>query len=420
MKIQALYFLMPILLVAVATDSAWALPQFDLTYGSNIFPSAENDKEMRKNMNEEEGETPHEMMGEEEGHGHTAHQHEKQTITYDCRACHINPTGGGMRNAHGRLFAVEQLPMMQKTDDMAIGASSAQITNYLSFGTDIRFAYLRTEDEASSRFKNSFFPMQADLYVAFIPTDYLTVYYQDGVEASGSRETFILLQNLLPFNGHLKAGRFTPPFGLKLDDHTTFIREKLEFGVDHSFGQDSGLEVGFGAQHLFGNAAIFNGGPFGGPGAADDNRDKGFSATAGVKLPSLWLAGSFYNNESEVDERTYAGGYGGLHFGRVTLLGEWDYFETDDFTANTENEGSVLLGEVDLHLTRGATAMVRYERCEDDDRSVCIDDVELERWTFGFYLYPTPFTEFILQYRKNLEDIEVNNDRFLAMLHVFY
>ena len=48
MKIQAIGFLIPILLVAVVIDPAWAIPQFDLTYGSNIFPNVENDDEMSK------------------------------------------------------------------------------------------------------------------------------------------------------------------------------------------------------------------------------------------------------------------------------------------------------------------------------------------------------------------------------------
>jgi hypothetical protein len=390
MYIHAIILILSSVILGFSTP-AWSLPQFDIQFGSVLFPEK----------------------------GHEVHHQEEQPITYDCRACHINPTGGGMRNAHGRQFSIERLPITEKTDATEKAAGSAQLNEYLSIGTDIRFAYLRTEDEATSRFEDSFFPMQADLYIAFSPTDYLTFYYQDGVEASGSRETFVLFQNL-PYNSHIKAGRFTPPYGLKLDDHTTYIREKLGFGADDSFGQDSGLEVGFGGHRLFGNAAIFNGGPFGGPGSADDNNDKGFSATGGWKSSSFWLAGSFYNNENELEAKTYAGGYAAFHFWRLNLLGEWDHFEVDHLIASTENTGSLYFGEIGISLLKGVNAMVRYERCEDDDGSTCIDDDTLDRLTFGFYLYPSPFTEFIIQYRKNSEDTEIDNDRFLAMLHLFY
>jgi hypothetical protein len=390
----AVFWPVSVLFILILVPSAWSLPQFDIQFGSGIFPA-------------------------EDGHGHDHHDKKKQLDTYDCRACHVNPTGGGMRNAHGRQFAVEHLPMMGKTHESEEAAAAAQVNPYLAFGTDIRFAYLRSQDEATSRFENSFFPMQGDFYLAFTPTDYLTLYYQDGVEASGSRETFGLFHHPR-YNGHLKAGRFTPPFGLKLDDHSAFIREKLGFGPDDAFGQDAGIEIGFGGMYLFANAAVFNGGPFGGPGAADNNNDKGFSATGGIKLDRFWLAGSFYDNDDDLDHKSYAGGYAAFHIWIISLLAEWDYFKVEDLVGDVENTGSVLFTEANVHLLRGANAVLRYERCEDDDATVCIDDTDLERLTFGVTVYPTPFTEIIVQFRKNMEDTEIDNDRFLAMLHLYY
>jgi hypothetical protein len=337
---------------------------------------------------------------------HEMHLHDELLMTMDCRACHINPTGGGMRNAHGREFSIEQLPLQGKTGDMEKAIEAAQINRYLSIGTDLRFAYLRAEHESASAYKDSFFPMQADLYVAFTPTDYLTIYYQDGVERSQSRETFVLFQRL-PFNSHVKAGRFIPPYGLKLDDHTAFIREKLGFGAP-DFGQDAGAEIGFGERHWFGNAAVFNGR------SSDQIHRKGFSATAGWKSPLFWLAGSYFNNKTGPAEHAYAGVYGAFHIGRVTLLGEWDQITKDNITEVT---GSAIYGELDWRILRGVVAKVKYDGFDPD---LDISDDELDRYTIGLDLYPYPFTELLLQYRINTEDPEADNDQVIVMLHVFY
>ena len=357
-----------------AGNQAWALPQFGIQFGPEL---------------------------------HTEHAHDELLMTLDCRACHINPTGGGMRNAHGREFSIERLLIQEKTAMVEKAVGAAQINPYFSIGTDLRFAYLKKEVEGGIN-QDRFFPMQADLYVAFTPTEQLTFYYQDGVEASESRETFLLLQRL-PFNSHVKAGRFIPPYGLKLDDHTSFIRDKLGFGAP-SFGQDAGLEIGFGERHWFGNAAVFNGdGPY-----SDSSHAKGISATGGWKSSVFWFAGSYYNNESPSVEKAYAGWYGALHLWRLTLLGEWDRMTTE---ATTETVGSVTYAELDFKVYRGIVAKIKYDGYDPDHD---ISDDELKRVTLGMDLYPYPFTEVLIQYRKNIEDPTIHNDQFIAMLHLFY
>ena len=149
----------------------------------------------------------------------------------------------------------------------------ARLNRIIAVGTELRFAYLLSQSESTSAYMNSFFPMQADLYAAFMPHRNFTIYYQDGLQ--GNKEFFGLIHTL-PANAHIKFGKFLPPYGLKLDDHTSFIRDKL--GFSNNFGQDSeaGLEAGFAKGLWFGNAAIFNGTR----GAPDDNAAKAISAPA--------------------------------------------------------------------------------------------------------------------------------------------
>ncbi|MBI3610526.1 MAG: hypothetical protein HY204_07490 [Nitrospirae bacterium] len=368
-----------------STERSWALPQFGIQFGSEL---------------------------------HEGHAHDELLKTLDCRACHVNPDGGGMRNEHGREFSIERLPLNDRTEDNEKAIEAARINPYISFGTDLRFAYLRAGQESASKYKDSFFPMQADLYIAFIPTDYFTLYYQDGVQASGSRETFLLIQRL-PFNSDIKIGRFIPPYGLKVDDHTSFIREKLGFGP-FGFGQVSGVEAGFAKSDWFGNAAVFNSpeGSTGSPTLGQDRHAKGASATGGIKTNRVWLAGSIYDNRPGTEKDDYVGGYGALRLGLFTVMGERDRLHVEDRTANgAKRTGSASYAELDFRPIRGINTKLKYDRY-DPDRAVSKD--ELNRYTFGMDLYPYPFTEVILQYRINKETPEIRNDQTIVMAHFFF
>ena len=287
---------------------------------------------------------------------------------------------------------------------------NAEINSTISIGFDIRFAYLVSERDGSFN-EVSYFPMQADLYLAFKPLNHLTLYYQDGVEERGqsaSRETFVLIDDL-PLGSYLKFGRFIPPYGLRLADHTSYIRERLGFGSPR-FGQDSGFEIGFDHHHLFTNVALVNGtGSF-----RDDNREKATSLTSGFKSSLFWLGGSFFQNKNPGNRSTNAGLFGVFHLWRFTLLGEWDRLKRNDPADIT---GWASYGELDIELYRGIVARLKYDGT-DPNQDVSQD--ELHRITIGMDIYPYPFTEILLQYRRNLEDPSIQNDQFIAMVHLFY
>lgn len=355
----------------------YALPEFAILYGS-------------------------EMYG---GHAHDEEQ------TMDCRACHVNPTGGGMRNTHGREFSIEKLPMMEFRPEYKEAVEAAQINRFISVGADLRFAYLRTQ--GVSAFQDTFFTMQADIYIAVTPTEHLTIFYMDG--QLQNRELYGMIHGL-PQNAHIKFGKFIPPYGLKLDDHTAFIREKLGLGSDTGNTSESGIEVGFANELFFGNAALFNGS---GP-APDENHDKAVSGTAGVKTPRFWLAGSYYHNRTGRDDATrvtrqYIGAYTAVRVWKVAFLGEWDWIS--EKSATTNPTGYVAYSEIFAALAQGIFGKVRYE-VYDPDRDASGD--RLQRITFGLNLYPYPFTELIIEYRKNKEESEVKNDQLLAMAHLFF
>ena len=92
----------------------------------------------------------------------------------------------------------------------------------------------------------------------------------------------------------------------------------------------------------------------------------------------------------------------------------WDRIKRDEPTRTT---GWATYGELDLTLYRGIVARLKYDG-HDPDQDISNDDIH--RFTLGMDLYPYPFTEVLIQYRRNLEDPSINNDQFIVMLHFFY
>jgi hypothetical protein len=405
MNNHTLHFIpkIPILLIHLVlftyfgVGTALALPQFPIRYGSEIY-----------------------------GGGH-AHQHEGGAKTMDCRACHINPSGGGMRNEHGRQFAQETLIFPKwgsekKAEDHGHGGhieheekkeedKGIALNHFLSMGGDFRFVYLHAQKESTSAYKDTFFPMQMDVYLLFHPDPRLSLFYQDGIR--GSREAYGLTR-FANDNAHLKLGKFLPPFGLKLDDHTSFVREKL--GFDNTFGKesDAGIELGFSDEPGFGNIAVFNGTGV----APDDNRAKGISATGGIKNQSIWLAGSFFHNKTGQGgtelTKEYVGVYTAYRINRLAFLGEWDYISTE---TPSKTNGYAAFAEVSFLVQKGIAAKIKYDAYDPNQDS---SGDRLLRYTLGVDLYPVPHTEVFIQYRNNREEVDRRNDQILVMTHLYF
>jgi hypothetical protein len=336
--------------------------------------------------------------------GHEMHREPSYGLA--CGDCHINPTGGGLRNEHGREVMLDLLPRVK--EDHAEFEEMIHWGKNVAIGGDFRFMYLHSQKESTASIKNAFFPMQSDLYIAVSPTDHLTLYLQDGV--GGPRDYFGLIRKL-PYNAYLKFGRFVPPYGLKLDDHTSFIREKLQLGV---LDQDAGVEAGFADGHFFGHAAVINGSP---GATSDDNDNKAFSGTAGLRSRYATIGGSYYANRSLDDERNYAGGYAMAHFWRFSYLGEWDMVRVADLDRDTRMTGSVMYQELDFSPADGVVLKAKYDRY-DPDRT--LPDDELQRVTAGADFYPYPYTEVSAQYRRNTEHPALQNDQWLVLVHLFF
>src|SRR5450432_1716091 len=60
---------------------------------------------------------------------------------YKCNVCHVNPTGGGLRNEFGTTYAKMLLP--EQTIDGVLDKWSGKINDYVRIGGDLRADWSR-------------------------------------------------------------------------------------------------------------------------------------------------------------------------------------------------------------------------------------------------------------------------------------
>ena len=134
----------------------------------------------------------------------------------------------------------------------------------LSFGIDARLALWNNEG------RYLFFPMQLDTYVALHPVRHVTAYVNAGVlaKSKGFAATFerrppymvkdaFLMVHELPYMLYVRAGRFIPPFGTFLDDHTSPIRRQVELDQGIQNSRVTGVEVGLAPNYPYFHLTLF-------------------------------------------------------------------------------------------------------------------------------------------------------------------
>lgn len=275
----------------------------------------------------------------------------------NCNLCHQNPTGGGMRGGYATQYLVpRELAMIQVPDD-DLGKLNGQLTPSISVGTDVRTLHLYSGEKAH---RNNFFQMQGDLYVNFQPDERFSIYLDRGWNQSLE---YFGLGYLLPFNGYVKVGRFTPAFGWKFDDHTLFVRDLLGFAPPSQ--TDVGVEIGVYPRTFALIASVLNGSP----GLTIDSDSKQAATARAVyraNLAGIGLAagGSFLYNETPGEVTRMGGPFWYLSAGRLTWLGEIDWRRRDRKPADRTE--LVTSQEASFELTRGLFARATYSFQDPD------------------------------------------------------
>jgi hypothetical protein len=348
-------------------------------------------------------------------------------LNLPCQSCHVNPAGGGMRNAFGQSFGRDSLSVKSWQEEYALDDFSTKISEFLTYGADFRFLAFyqsRTNPDASL---SSFFPMQMDLDFNLTVSKKINLYVNPAFGPYNRLEVFGIAR-ILPVNGYVKLGRFAPPYGLRFDDHTSFIRQATPFR--NNMGQQTGLEVGFRSGSLIAMGALTNGMR----GDLDGILAKavfGKLEAHGDLGPIRALAGvSSYNDVSSVEKLNLLGGYASATFmDRLTLIGDVERIRGNSASMSvssdlnqrnapgTDLKQMAVMVEADYMLLQGIELKFMYDFF---DPNTDVKSGTAVRYSGGFEIMPMSGVEVRPLLRLTKDTILNRNTTDLQiMIHLF-
>lgn len=354
---------------------------------------------------------------------------------YKCSFCHVNQTGGGKRTGVGSMMAdVWTKPPKDLFSDLA---SRTPITGLLvdgvSIGADFRgtnTTLMQDKPNAKGRVRNNtaFRPVHSNDFEIAEASAYLEVnlirdaltFYLDESFGPGSafnRETFGLITGFLPWNMYVKAGKFFPPYGFRLQDDAAFIRSRTGFNFT---SPDTGVEVGIAPGDAFFSVAVTNG-----TGISRGQRIGKQVSLNGSYLFSnvpvvrnLWIGGSFAHNSLKGKERMLYGFHAGLNLWRLTVLGEIDFIEDEQLPQRASQFAGY--GEINWLVCDWMNAKFAYDYFNPSRQR---GDQAITRYSFGIEPFLSKFLQLRLFYRVYNgvpERPRDNFDQLITEMHVFF
>jgi len=329
-----------------------------------------------------------------------------------CSQCHVNPTGGGLRNAFGNVFAQTQLPAHRV--DTGSDVWAGQLSRYLALGADLRFD-AQAQQAPHSKTLEDFQMEQTRLYVsASVIPERLLVYVDEQLAPGGAlnREAYGLFWSA-DHSWYLKGGQMYLPFGLRLQDQTSFVGQVSGINMTTP---DEGVEFGWLKGHWDAQLAVSNG-TAGGAGTSNGKQ----SSAQLTWVESLWRLGAAanYNDAAAAGSRSAWGVFGGLKTGNVAWLGEADLVDDRSLPGGGVKTLATLV-EADWTLARGHNLKVTAEYL-DPNRRVAHD--AQTRWSLLYELTPVQFVQLRagVRYSDGIPQLASEHTRlYFLELHGFF
>ncbi len=347
-----------------------------------------------------------------------------------CQSCHVNPSGGSMRQAYGVQYGREKLPVPEWSKDYSLDDFSNLIGNVLGIGADFRTLYF--SQKSSTATTSAFWQMQGDLYLNLHVAKKVSFYLSKGLYSGF--EAFALL-DLLPARGSIKVGKFTPAFGTKLDDHTTFIRTYTGFSPELARPELTGVEAAVSPGPVTVMGGVYNSAD--GFGSAVGN-SKAFLGRAEAMLGGdnnihVGFGGDVYYNGilpssvlqrmSEVGtvsvsgtpKNTIYGGFGSISIGELAVFGEADWMTIRSDLPDIKSFVCYL--EADYPVVTGVDIKLAYDFFDPD---INLKTGTITRYTAGVEFFPLPGVEVRPLYRFfNGTNITQKNEVDI-LLHLYF
>ncbi len=306
---------------------------------------------------------------------------------YKCNVCHVNPTGGGLRNSFGIVYAKALLPAQSLGD--GLDAWTGRLIDAVRVGGDLRADWTNStvpNSPSQQQFALEQFRVYGD--IAVIP-DRLGVSIDEQVapNASQNMEAYVHYGN--PANGlYFKGGQFYLPFGWRLQDQTAYVREVSSISMTTP---EQGVELGY--EHAAWSAQLdLTNVPASGAGSKAGHQITGQA----VYVKPLWRVGLATSlTQSDAGNRRVGGVFAGLRTGPVAWLGEINVVRDLSFQGG-RTLGAGLL-EADWRIRKGQNLKLTLESY-DPNRAVREDNQA--RYSIVYEFTPIPFLQFRAGYRR--------------------
>lgn len=335
-----------------------------------------------------------------------------------CTACHVSPSGGGILTAYGRQLSAEILSTWSYENE-------AEFT-HSKFGKDLSDKGILTGGDVReintyykdpNQEKSKEFLMMANIQGAYQTGNFTGVMsigqITDPMDRGGLHGNFDSTEyyGMIKFSDELgvRAGRFTPAYGLNLPDHTTAIKEMLN-GLVPEFQFDT-VEASYLSEHWTVLAAAGNTIAGTDPTVQENvgSLNVSYAVANGMRLGASYWAGSGPN----IDRRIY-GLNGILGFTkRIYSLFEVD---VENWNQPTPQTGLYGLGQVAYELFKGFTPYLQYQH-ENDNRA---DSTTLTKtYGAGFHFYPRPHFEFSAEFDR-VQAFNLWSDQGYLLAHYYF
>jgi hypothetical protein len=309
-----------------------------------------------------------------------------------CIACHINPSGGGLRNDFGKIYGYNILPARVSRFD---SGKFLKLNPLITLGADARFnANFQENDKKNDNSSKSFDVTSAQVYLNIeVPNSGLS-FYLDQQVAPGSainREAYV--QYLFEQNSFVKAGKLFLAYGLRIEDDSAFIRQATGMNFDNS---DNGIEYSLNYDSTTVNFYVANGT------SQTSNDDDRFLYGARVEhlFDDFRLGVSAVLNDSEQQTQMF-NLYGGKQWRDVTFLAEVDYITLEATNNLSYQYIKQLVGlvEINYQWQAGWNFKLTAEYF-DPDKNVG----ENEQARYSFVAEYTPLSNIQLRFGMRVND----------------
>lgn len=333
---------------------------------------------------------------------------------FNCNACHVDPSGGGVLNAYGRALSKEVLSVWGSEEEALFlhGVVKTEDSDKpLFLGGHYRSVQTHTENKNIKM--GRYIPMQANIELAKVINPLFTLAMSIGELEDKDKMRLISPDFYLLYNQSdtisYKFGRFEPSFGLKSAHH--FLPPKRGLGFEDDSKRNA-IEARYQTEQiqlsLVGSESL------------NLNKEKSLSINLARLFFSTYKLGlSFWISESENEKRNLSNFNTTIGFSKnFYLLSETTLQNAIQKIPDSKNIASIFESlRLGYEFVQGLHFLVLQDYQKTDLRS---DVTEAYSYGAGLLFYPRPHFEFELTWNKKIQAQNRSNQTDFAYLLLHY